>query len=63
MNPGLDLLLVQQGCLPMRVDRLRLRKEEHRGRNHSDGDDPEGDGDAIMWRQERLRWVVHRLRG
>merc|ERR1719502_927141 len=51
-----------QGGPPMTTNCCCLCQEEHSGRNHGDGDDPEGDSDAIMWLQESICWVSHRLR-
>merc|ERR1719321_2289742 len=52
-----------QGCLPVGGDSLCLCEEEECGRNHCDGDDPEGYGNTIIWLQESITWVGHRLRG
>merc|ERR1719261_2258138 len=50
-----------QGCLPVGGDSLCLCKEEERGRDHCDGDDPEGDGNTVIWLQESITWAGHGL--
>ena len=42
------------GSLPMTSNSHGLHQEEHCGSHHGDGDDPEGDGNRIIWVQEAV---------
>merc|ERR1711959_706686 len=45
-----------QGCLPVGKDSCCLREEEECRRNHCDRDDPERDGNTVIWLQESITW-------
>merc|ERR1719284_1578674 len=47
------------GCLPMSRHCGRLHEEEHSRCHHGDGDDPEGDGDGVIWVQESVQVQSH----
>ena len=51
-----------QGLPPMTTNSCRLCPEEHSWRNHDNGENPEGDSNAIMWPQKIICRVGHRLR-
>merc|ERR1719159_2202328 len=47
------------GRLPVRADSSRLHEEEDCGGHHGNGDDPEGDGNSVIWVEESVQVQSH----